>query len=45
MFTVTELQTMKEALYATEFPREINLIGKISQMQRDLIIAMVKESA
>lgn len=45
MFTVTELQTMKEALYNENFPYEINLIAKISRMQRELIIAMVKESA
>jgi hypothetical protein len=45
MFTVSELQTIKEALYATQFPYEIDLIAKITQTQRDLIITMVKESA
>ena len=45
MFTVTELQTMKEALYATNFPYEIDLIAKITKAQRDLIVEMVKESA
>ena len=45
MFTVTELQTMKEALYATNFPYEIDLIAKISIAQRDLINAMKKECA
>lgn len=42
MFTVNELQTMKEALYATNFPYEIDLIAKISIMQGDLIKAMNK---
>lgn len=45
MFTVSELQTMKEALYNDNFPYEINLIAKISEMQRDLINTMKKECA
>ena len=42
-FTVSELQTMKEALYATEYPREMKLINKIWQMQNRLIKTMEEE--
>lgn len=42
-FTVSELQTMKESLYETNFPYERNLIAKISKMQSALIKKMEEE--
>jgi hypothetical protein len=42
-FTVSELQTMKESLYETNYPYEMKLINKIWEIQSRLIHKMEEE--